>query len=92
MFATERYTKVMEEHEGESQMMFGLIILVFVAFYIFNSSNTGGTCCTSHQAQVHTPMDILNDRYARGEINREEYLERKQGLSGQKQTISIKKG
>ena len=72
-------------------MMFGLIILIFVAYYMFNSSNAGGSCCTNHQFQVHTPMDILNDRYARSEINREEYLERKQELSGQKQTISIKK-
>ncbi len=73
-------------------MMFGLIILVVAAFYMFNSSNAGGPCCTNHQSQVYTPMDILNDRYARGEINREDYLERKQGLSGQKQIISIKKG
>ena len=73
-------------------MMFGLIILVFVAYYMFNSSNAGESCCTNHQSQVHTPVDILDDRYARGEINREEYLERKQELSGQKQTISIKKG
>lgn len=77
---------------GESQMMFGLIILVFVGYYMFNSSNAGGPYCTNYQSQVYTPMDILNDRYARGEINREDYLERKQGLSGQKQTISIKKG
>lgn len=69
-------------------MMFGLIILIFVAYYMFNSSNTRGSCCSSHRSQVHTPMDILNERYARGEINREEYLERKQELSGQKQTIS----
>ena len=73
-------------------MMFGVIILVLVAYYMFNSSNAGGRCCTNHQSQVYTPMDILNDRYARGEINREDYLERKQGLSGEKQTISIKKG
>lgn len=72
-------------------MMFGLIILVFVAYYLFNSSNAGGACRTNHESQVHTPMDILNDRYARGEINSEDYLERKQELSGQKQTISIKK-
>jgi putative membrane protein len=73
-------------------MMFGLIILFFVAYYMFNSSNAGGSCCTNHQSQVHTPVDILDDRYVRGEITREEYLERKQELSGQKQTISIKKG
>jgi len=73
-------------------MMFGLIILVIIAFYMFNSSNARGSCCTNDQSQVHTPSDILNDRYARSEINREEYLERKQEMSGQKQPISIKKG
>ena len=73
-------------------MMFGFIIIIFVVYYMFNSSNDGGSCFTNHQSQVHTPMDILNDRYARSEINREEYLERKQELSGQKQKISIKKG
>ena len=72
-------------------MMFGFIIIIFVVYYMFNSSNDGGSCCTNHQSQVQTPMDILNDRYARSEINREEYLERKQELSGQKQKISIKK-
>jgi len=64
-------------------MMFGFVILIFVAYYMFNSSNAGGSYSTNHQSQVHTPMDILNDRYARGEINREEYLERKQEMSGQ---------
>jgi len=71
-------------------MMFGFIILIFMAFYMSNSANARGSCCTGHQSQVDTPTDILNDRYARGEINREDYLERKQELSGQKQTISIK--
>jgi len=73
-------------------MMFGFIILIFVAFYMFNTSNAGGSGFITRQAEVQTPIDILNDRYARGEINREDYLERKQELSGQKQTISIKKG
>lgn len=73
-------------------MIFGFIILIFVAFYMFNSSNVRGSCCTGHQSPVNTPINILNDRYVRGEINREGYIERKQELSGQKQTISIKKG
>lgn len=72
-------------------MMFGIIILAIVAYYMFNSSRSRGSCCTNHQSQAHTSLDILNERYARGEINREEYLERKQELSGQKQPISIKK-
>ena len=73
-------------------MMFGFIILAFVAFYMFNSSNARGSGFMNRQPEEHTPTDILNDRYARGEINREDYLERKQELSGQKQKISIKKG
>lgn len=72
-------------------MMFGLIILAIVAFYMINSFKDGGLCCRNHQAQEYTAMDILNDRYARGEINREDYLERKQELSGQKHSISLKK-
>jgi len=73
-------------------MMFGIIILAIFAYYMFNSSKDGGACCRNHQAQEYSSLDILNDRYARGEINREEYLERKQELSGQKRLISIKKG
>ncbi|KJR47314.1 hypothetical protein UF75_2306 [Desulfosporosinus sp. I2] len=33
-----------------------------------------------HQSHENTPLDILNERYARGEIQSEEYLERKQEL------------
>ncbi|MHB8072887.1 SHOCT domain-containing protein [Desulfosporosinus fructosivorans] len=70
-------------------MMIGLILLIFIAYYMFSPSNVGGSCCVDHQSQVNTSLDILNQRYARGEIQREEYLERKQELSGQKQKISI---
>ncbi|KJS49886.1 SHOCT domain-containing protein [Desulfosporosinus sp. BICA1-9] len=73
-------------------MMFGLILLVIVAFYLFNSSNFEESRCMNHQSHTHTVQDILNERYARGEIDREDYLERKQELLGQKQRISIKKG
>lgn len=74
-------------------MMIGLIILAIFAFYMFNSSNSSGTWCNmNYQSQPKAALDILNERYARGEIDREDYLERKQELSGQKQTVSIKKG
>lgn len=73
-------------------MMLGLILLVVVAFYLCYSSNSNASCCMNHQSHTHTAQDILNERYARGEIQREDYLERKQELLGQKQQISIKKG
>jgi len=60
-------------------MMFGLILIIFVAYYMFSSSNPRGSRC-GHQSHENTPLDILNERYARGEIQSEEYLERKQEL------------
>lgn len=73
-------------------MMFGVIVLVIIAYYMFNSSKSGGPCCMDHQPHAKDALDTLSERYARGEMDREDYLERKQELSGQKQTISIKKG
>jgi len=71
-------------------MMFGLIFVI-VVYYFFNSSNSGVTCCMNHQPHTHTLQDILDERYGSGEIDREDYLDRKQELSGQKKQISIKK-
>lgn len=70
--------------------MLGLIILAIVVYYIFNSSHQVGSCW-NHPSHTNTSMDILDERYARGEINREEYLERKQELTGQKRPVSLKK-
>ena len=61
-------------------MMFGLILLVFIAYYMFSSSNSGGSCCMGYQSQANTSLDILNERYARGEIDSEEYQSRKRDL------------
>lgn len=72
-------------------MMFGLIILIIAAFYYFNSANHERRFSLNNQMSAQTPLDILNERFARGEIDREEYLERKQVLSGQIQSISLTK-
>lgn len=61
--------------------MLGFILLVIVAFYLFSSNNTERSFFPGRQTQARNSLDILNDRYARGEINREEYLERKKDLS-----------
>ena len=62
-------------------MMLGFILLVIVAFYMFGSNNAERAFFPNRQTQAHNSLDILNDRYSRGEINREEYLERKKDLS-----------
>ncbi|MDQ7093124.1 SHOCT domain-containing protein [Desulfosporosinus sp. PR] len=73
-------------------MMLGLIILVIVIYYVFNSAHFGGTCFKGHPAhRQSSPQDILDERYARGEVEREEYLERKRELSGRKQSVSLEK-
>lgn len=72
-------------------MMIGLILLIVVAYYLINQSSSKELRCFDHQSQANNPLDILNERYARGEIQREEYLEAKHAL-GQKQNISLHKG
>ncbi|MGC7872799.1 SHOCT domain-containing protein [Desulfosporosinus sp. SYSU MS00001] len=71
--------------------MFGLIILLIIAYFIYKESYSGGLFGGHHTAHTRNPLDILDERYARGEINREEYFERKAGLSGRKQTVSLEK-
>ncbi|MCO5386912.1 MAG: SHOCT domain-containing protein [Desulfosporosinus sp.] len=62
-------------------MMFGLILLIFIAYYMLDTSNFRGSRYLDPQYQrKNTSLDIVNERYARGEIQREEYLERKQEL------------
>ncbi len=62
-------------------MMIGLVLLVIGAFYLFNSSNSKASCCMNHQSHTNAAQDILAERYARGEIDRVKYLERKQELT-----------
>ena len=52
----------------------GLIIWVVVAAF----HSPGGSGSTSQKAE--SPMDILKRRYAKGEINKEEYEEKKKDL------------
>lgn len=53
-----------------------------VAHYMLDSSNVGGSCCINYQAQEHTSLDILNECYARGEIDFVDYQSRRQDLEG----------
>ncbi|AFQ42667.1 SHOCT domain-containing protein [Desulfosporosinus meridiei] len=72
-------------------MMLGFILLVVVLYCWNSSANSGGSSCINYRFGANTSLEILNERYARGEIQREDYLERKQELYIQKQPISLKK-
>ena len=59
-------------------MMIALVVLTAVAVaWVLRASGLGWQA----GSQQRTALDILKERFARGEINREEYEERKQLLS-----------
>lgn len=58
-------------------VLLGLVVAVFVGLVQWVS---GGRA--AGRGDTPTARDILDARYARGEIDRDEYLKRKQDLSG----------
>lgn len=55
----------------------GLILLVVVIWMVVKAVNTQQT---TDKKQEKTALDILKERYAKGEIDRQEYEERKRDL------------
>lgn len=51
-------------------MIFGVIVLGIIAYYLFNSSKSGGPYCMNHQPHAKDALDLLNERYAHGEMDR----------------------
>ncbi|MBB5373440.1 SHOCT domain-containing protein [Acidocella aromatica] len=68
---------------GWIMMIFGAVIIVALLVFIFRS-----LAWTAHPPQQPTPhnrsnsagLHALDERYARGEINREEYLQKKHDI------------
>jgi len=58
-------------------LFFGLLIVSFFVLFRNNS------CCgkEEHGKLEKTPLDILKERYAKGEIDKKEYEEKKKDLS-----------
>lgn len=55
-----------------------LLILVALIWFIFRMVNQQNR---SQDRSSQTPLDILKERYAKGEIDKDEYEERKNNLS-----------
>jgi putative membrane protein len=62
---------------GGFMWMFWLFIILAIIFLIKASSDK-----SSSNEQRETPLEILEKRYARGEIDEEEFQRRKKELSG----------
>lgn len=71
---------------GWLMMLFGGVIIVALLVFIFRA-----LAWTNHAPHQHLPysgsgsagLHALDERYARGEINREEYLLKKRDILGQ---------
>ena len=63
-------------------MLFGWLILfaVVIAFVVWGAS--AGGRFSPGAGRRSSGLDILEERYAKGEIQREEYLEKKRDLNG----------
>jgi putative membrane protein len=56
----------------------GLIVLVIVIWVIVRTLSQKSN---RNQPDNKTPLDILKERYARGEISKQEFEEKKKGIS-----------
>ena len=55
----------------------GLIVLIVIVWLVVKSINQNNN---SNQPKNMSALDILNERYAHGEIDKEEYDERKRNI------------
>ncbi len=60
-------------------LLFVALIVVGAVFFVRSFSGGGGT---GPQQQGSRALDILDERFARGEIDQEEYEERRRILTG----------
>jgi len=53
-------------------------VVLVLGVFLYNGRNK------QNSVQRENPMDILDNRFAKGEISKEEYEERKQGINSKK--------
>jgi len=65
-------------------MIIGLILLLVVLYLVFRKSGVS----TSFNSESESPLEVLQKRYINGEIDKEEYLEKKDILKGRALVIA----
>jgi putative membrane protein len=65
---------------GAIGLLLLVALVVFVIWLLTSSSSRGRTSMGGGTTPPKTAMEILKERYARGEITREEYLEMREHL------------
>lgn len=65
-------------------MPFFFIAAIAVAAFLCYRGAAGGMCpCMPRRSRRETPLDILDERFASGEIGAEEFAERRRTLIGE---------
>jgi len=68
---------------GVAHMIFWVVILVaVVAVIVWLVRSTGTGVHQLSPPRRSAGLDVLEERYARGEINRDEYLQKKKDIAG----------
>lgn len=69
---------------GLFYMIFWIAALVAIVFGVVWLVRALATAASAHNTPVRRSggLDVLEERYARGEINREEYLQKKRDIIG----------
>jgi len=57
-----------------------IILLLFVVYFIYKAINSKNLNPAVNDTSLSKPMAILNERFAKGEINEEEYKSKKNEL------------
>ncbi len=67
---------------GWGGMLMGLLFLLFIGLIVYLIVKSAKTTPTETSLKENTSLEILKKRYARGEINKEEYDRIKKDLQG----------
>ena len=57
-----------------------ILILLMIVYFIHKAANSKNINSAPYDTSVSKAMTILNERFAKGEINQEEYIEKKEQL------------
>ena len=65
---------------GIGMILFWVILMAVVALVVRGITANGNASTTAPSSHAQTPLEILQTRYAKGEISKEEYEEARRAL------------
>ncbi len=61
-------------------LIFWIVVIIAIIWLIMAQTGSRKKYINHFDAHQKTPMDILNEKYAKGEINKEEYDQKRKDL------------